>query len=391
VDKLVASLGDSVRVLGLGEPMHGANDFLVLRNRLFERLVEAHGFAAIAVESSFPRSPVANEFIAGQGPALYGDVQDRGFSHGFGRMPGNRDLIEWMRAYNADPAHRVKLQFYGFDGPMEMTHTDSPRQLLQVAVGYLASIDPRRGQERRERIEALLGDDAAWENPAAMMDPAKSVGLSSAAVALRIETEDFITELRYRGPELIAASDKLRYAEAVHYATSARQLLNYHAILAKPSSDRLVQALGVRDLMMADNLAYIVDREGGRGRVLAFAHNSHMKLGMAQWQLGPQLLAWWPAGAHLRGMLGSQYAVIGTGLGQSESQKIGSPEAATLESRLMATAGPARFVPTHDAKEFAPAAVAAIPTRSNSNPGYFPLTQQSLSEFDWLALMDSID
>ena len=41
VDKVVAVLGDSVELLGLGEPTHMAEDFLVFRNRMFQRLVEA--------------------------------------------------------------------------------------------------------------------------------------------------------------------------------------------------------------------------------------------------------------------------------------------------------------------------------------------------------------
>src|SRR5215212_7664474 len=65
VDRMVAAMGESVELLGLGEPMHGAPEFLVLRNRLFQRLVEAHGFTAIAFESSFPRALVVNEYVMG--------------------------------------------------------------------------------------------------------------------------------------------------------------------------------------------------------------------------------------------------------------------------------------------------------------------------------------
>jgi erythromycin esterase len=52
IDKVIASLGDAVDLLGLGEALHGGEDILILRNRLFQRLVEAHGYSAIAVESS---------------------------------------------------------------------------------------------------------------------------------------------------------------------------------------------------------------------------------------------------------------------------------------------------------------------------------------------------
>ena len=192
IDKIMASLDNSVELLGFGEALHGGEDILILRNRLFQRLVETHGYSAIAVESSFPLARVVNEYIAGRGPASYEAVQDTGFSHGFGRLDANRELVEWMQRYNADPMHHVKLQFYGFDSPTEMMFSDSPRQVLHFVLDYLVSIDSASGEELRLCIDLLLGQDSDWENPAAMMDPTKSIGLSPAATALRIETEDQI-------------------------------------------------------------------------------------------------------------------------------------------------------------------------------------------------------
>ncbi|HBE27605.1 MAG TPA: erythromycin esterase [Ktedonobacter sp.] len=389
VDKVIASLGDSVELLGFGEALHGGKDILILRNRLFQRLVEAHGYSAIAIESSFPRARVVNEYVAGRGPASYEAVQDTGFSHSFGRLDANRELVEWMRRYNADPSHRVKLQFYGFDSPTEMTGSDSPGQVLHFVLDYLASIDGASGQEHRERIDRLLGQDSDWENPAAMTDPTKSIGLSPAATALRIETEELISELRVRRPELVAKSDESRYLEAAQYASVARQLLNYHAALAGKSSERLVELLGIRDALMADNLAYMVSHERGRGKVLAFAHNNHLQRGKSQWQLGTDVYTWWPAGSHLNEILG--YAVIGSAVGVSDANGIGQPEAGTLEARLTAVPGPARFIPTHKGQGLPTSEIAALPTRSGSvkNPTYFALTPQSFTDFDWLAVLDS--
>jgi erythromycin esterase len=389
--KVMTSLGGSVELLGLGEALHGGEDILILRNRLLERLVEAHGYSAIAIESSFPRAHVVNEYVAGRGAAAYEAVQESGFSHGFGRLEANRELVAWMRAYNADPSHHVKLQFYGFDSPTEMMFSDSPRQVLHFVLDYLTSMDGFGGQERLQRIDRLLGQDSDWENPAAAYDPAKSIGLSPEATALRIETENLITELRIRLPELVAKSDEGRYWEAAQYASVARQLLNYHAAVAQSSSRRLVELLGIRDAMMADNLAYIVSRERGRGKVLAFAHNMHLKCGQAEWQLGPELLAWWPAGAYLKAIFGPRYAVIGSALGVSESNGIGPPEPGTLEAHLTAAPGPARLLPTHHRQGLPTAAIDAIPIRSGStqNPSYFPLTPQSITDFDWLVALDS--
>ncbi len=395
VDKLIASLGNSVELLGVGEALHGGEDLLILRNRLFQRLVEAHGYSAIAIESSFPRGRAVNEYVAGRGPTSYEAVQETGFSHGFGQLEANRELVEWMRQYNADPSPRgypqVNLQFYGCDSPTEMIGTDSPSLVLHFVLDYLASIDPNNGQQRRERIKSLLGSDADWENPAASMDPTQAVGLSASATALRIEMEDLITELQIRRPELVARSDKDRYLEALQYASVARQLLNYHAALARESDERISELLGIRAAMMADNLAYTVARERGRGKVLAFAHNRHLQRGKIQWQLGPHALTWWPAGSHLNEMFGKGYIVIGSGLGVSDANGIDRPEPGTLEALLTSLSEPALFIPTHKGQGLPASEIASLPTRSGSNKNstYMALSPESFTDFDWLVVLDS--
>ena len=391
VDTVITALGDEVELLGFGEALHGGEDILHLRNRLFQRLVGTHGYSAIAIESSFPRARAVNDYVAEGGAASYDEIQECGFSHGFGQFAANRALVEWMRGYNADPSHSIKLRFYGFDSPTEMMFSDSPRQLLQFVLAYLAAFAPTVAEEHRRRIDPLLGDDAAWETTAAAMDPAQSIGLSPAATALRIETEELIAALRIRRPALTAQSDADRYAEAMHYAALTRQMLTYHAAVARPVSTRFTDLLGQRDAMMADNLAYIVSHEHNRGKVLAFAHNSHLQRGQSHWQLGPNLHTWWPAGAHLNAIFAARYAVIGTAVGVSEANGIVQPDPGTLEARLTAAPGPARFIPTHKGQGLPAAEIAALPVRAGSekNSSYFALTSQSLGDFDWLAVMDA--
>ncbi len=391
VDKMMTSIGASVELLGFGEALHGGEDILILRNRLFQRLVETHGYSAIAIESSFPRAHVVNEYVVGRGPTSYEVVQEIGFSHGFGRLEANRELVEWMRQYNAEPTHRVKLRFYGFDSPTEIEGADSPKQVLHVVLDYLTSIDKASGQEYRSRIDPLLGQDADWENPAAIMDPTQSIGLSPEATALRIATEELISELLIRRPELVAKSDSGRYLEALQFASVARQLLNYHAELARTSDERIARLLGIRDAMMADNLAYIVARERDQGKALAFAHNVHMHRGKAQLRFGAGVHAWWPGGAHLGEMFGPRYVVIGSAVGESPVNGIGQPETNTLEGLLTAAPGPARFIPTHRGQGLSATEIAALPIRSGStkHPGYFPLTPGSFTDFDWLVVLDS--
>jgi erythromycin esterase len=97
-----------------------------------------------------------------------------------------------------------------------------------------------------------------------------------------------------------------------------------------------------------------------------------------------------PAGAHVDALFGPRYAVIGTSVGVSEGNGIGEPEASTLEALLTASPGPGRFIPTHRGQGFPAAEIAALPKRSGSrlNPSYFSFSPQSLTDFDWLVVLD---
>ncbi len=395
IDTMIASLGDAVELLGFGEALHGGEDILLLRNRLFQRLVEAHGYSAIAIESSFLRAYLVNDYVAGRGPASYEEVQEAGFSSGFGRLAATRELVEWMRSYNAAASHAVKLHFYGCDSLTQLTGADSPAHVLHVVLDYLTSIDTAGGQEYRSRIDPLLGQDAAWENPEAMLDPTQSIGLSPQAMALRIETEELMVELCVRCPELVAASGQSRYLKALQCAKAARQVLNYHAEMARPSERRMSRLLGIADASMADTVAYIMSCERDRGKVLLFAHNSHLQRTTAEvqgaWQGDSSLWAWCPVGAQLNVLFGPRYAVIGSAVGESLANGIGQPEAGSLEARLTALAHPAVLIPTHTGQGLPAAEIAALPTRSGSvkNPSYVALTPRSFTDFDWLAVLNA--
>lgn len=382
VDAVVASLDETVELLALGEALHGSEEILVIRNRTFQRLVQAHGYSAVVIEVTAPQARVMNDYVLGFREAADQEVQDW-FGTGFGLLEANRELIEWMRQYNADPAHSLKLHFYGFDLPLGQGGLASPSRVLDGVLAYLASVDSLASQAHRERITPLIGAVADWERPAAMFDPAQSVGVTAAATELRIATQDLITELLIRRPELVAKRDKRTYTDALHYAAMARHLLNAHAALAKPGA--YAQMLGIRDLIMADNLEYVVERERGRGKVLVFAASGHLKRGITQWHLppGPEVKEWWPVGAQLTHTLGSRYAVIGMALGVSEENAIAVPEPGTIEARL-AKAGGSLFIPTHGAKSLPTADLSALPIRSGSalNPTYSALTPESFTDFE---------
>ena len=92
----LGSLGAKPRLLGLGEPMHGEEEFPLLRNQFFRHLVEREGSRSIAIESDCLAALTVDAYVAG-GEGSLDAAMGTGFSHGFGGLDENRRLVGWMR------------------------------------------------------------------------------------------------------------------------------------------------------------------------------------------------------------------------------------------------------------------------------------------------------
>ena len=173
---LMGLLPTRPRLLALGEPTHGGEDLLELRNDLFRHLVEQEGYRTIAVESDCLMGLVVDDHVT-SGTGTLDDVVARGFSHGWGTFPGNRELVRWMRAYNDGRPPSEQVRFAGFDGPLEITGAASPRQALTALHAHLAArVDADLLPCTAETLDRLPGADDRWTEPAAVRDPSRSVG-----------------------------------------------------------------------------------------------------------------------------------------------------------------------------------------------------------------------
>ncbi|MVN86002.1 erythromycin esterase [Deinococcus sp. HMF7620] len=295
---------DPVQLLALGEPTHSADLFPAWRNRLFELLVEDHGFRSVALESDILAGQQVNAYVT-SGEGHVDDVMRTGFSHGFGATPANRELVAWMHAFNTGRSRDETLQFYGFDPPLEWW-APSPAASLLALHAFLEAHLPTVPVNCAE-LEQLLGPEAPWKNPAAVRDPGQSIGDTGEARRLRLLADDLETLLQTETPHLATQSG---FWDAQLSARTATGLLRYHALMATPTPDRMARLSGLRDLMMAENLCAIREREEPRGPTLVFAHQSHLQRPNSAMQLGDLTVTWWSAGAHLSRHLGTHYAFI---------------------------------------------------------------------------------
>jgi erythromycin esterase-like protein len=373
---VAALLPSRPRLLALGEPTHGEEVLLGLRNDLFRQLVEQEGYRTIAVESDCLAGLTVDDHVT-SGAGVLDEVVARGFSHGWGAFPGNRELVRWMRAHNEGRPAAEQVRFAGFDGPLEITGAASPRQALTALHAFLAAgVDADLLPCTAETLDRLLGADERWTEPAAMRDPSRSAGRTPEAGRLRLVADDLVALLDAQTPQLIAASSREDWDRARLYGRTATGLLSYHSWMAHTSPGRLARLLGVRDSMMAANLLALAER----GPTLVAAHNGHLQRDRSTMRMGGEPVAWWSAGAIVGAHLGGDYAFLATALGTIRHQGVGTPPPDPLEGLLYALPEDRCLL---DAHRLAAALADAAPVpRVSPWYGYAPLDPAGLAGAD---------
>ncbi|MFC7623736.1 erythromycin esterase family protein [Microlunatus sp. GCM10028923] len=373
LDHLVSPAWD---LLALGEPTHAEPRFGFLRNRLFQQLV-GHGFRSIALESDRVAGMLVDDFVR-TGTGDLDQVMAEGFSHGFGEHPANRELVAWMRDHNQEQAPADRLAWYGFDAPFETLGVPSPRRSLDRALAYLG-LDHDLGPT----IARLIGPEERWGSAEALMNRAASPGASAEADRLRNLTEDLLTTLYVRAPELIKNTSAAAWRSAEVELIAARQLLHYHGQAAAAWTDgepedepRWNRMCATRDAMMARNLIELRTLEAPRGPTLVFANNLHLQRQQSTMQMGPMRMEWYGAGAILSPLLGDRYGFIAGSLGASPKIELDQPQPDTFE----------RFLQTRidDWGLLRPEELPTASSRTDATPrqGYFPLDQETIDGAD---------
>lgn len=381
---VLASLPTRPGLLALGEPTHGEDALLELRNDLFRQLVEQEGYRTVAIESDCTAGLVVDDYVTA-GTGTLDEVMDHGFSHEWGAFAGNRDLVRWLRAYNDGRPPSEQVRFAGFDGPLEITGAASPRQPLTALHAFLSDrVDAELLPCTPATLDRLLGDDERWPNPAAMMDPSQSVGQTTDASRLRLLADDLVALLDEQTPLLVATSAPEEWQRTRLYGRTATGLLRYHYWMADPSSGRMARLLGVRDSIMAANLLALAER----GPTLVHAHNGHLQRDRSTMTMGGQAVAWWSAGAIVSAQLGGQYAFLATALGTIRHRGVDTPPPDTVEGVLYGLPQPRSLI---DVPRLA-AALADRPPVPRVSPwyGYSPLDPAHLASLDGLAFVKDV-
>lgn len=307
--QIKAMIGDA-KIVTASEPVHGAAEPLEFRNGLFRFLVEELGFEAIALESGVVEGRVLNEYVV-DGKGDVDGALKQGFSWTFGEFPQNRELLRWMREYNARlPAGRTKVQVFGFDvagSPGNLSAVRGPDTALEVALGFLRTVDP----EHASRITARI---------ASSLPKLKRSNYGEIAQAdrdaLTSSIEELISLIQHRRFQYLAKSSSVDYDWAERAALAARQVdvwWRHMPVGWKPADgyEWMRDASQTRERAMADNLRWIVDRLDPNAHILMFGAVSHMATSAFRFPDAPQR-DMYPFGAYAKAEFGAKLISVMT-------------------------------------------------------------------------------
>ena len=261
-------LTGAARFALLGEASHGTHEFYRERAAITQRLVAEKGFAAVAMEADWPDAYRVNRYVR----SASDDADARAALADFLRFPTwmwrNTDVvefIEWLRAHNdALPPGAAKIGVYGLD-------LYSLRASMDAVLRYLETIDPQAAARARARYACFdqVGEDT------------RVYGLVTGAGLARSCEDEVVSQLvdlqrraaDYARRDGQVAEDEFFYAEQ-----NARLVKNAEAYYRSMYLED-VSSWNLRDRHMAETLDALVghlERQGGRGKIVVWAHNSHL-------------------------------------------------------------------------------------------------------------------
>jgi erythromycin esterase len=296
-----AKLIGNAHVIALGEATHGTREFFQIKHRMLEYLVTKLGVTTFAIEANQPECRTIDDYVVnGKGDAT---TALAGIYFWTWNTEEVLAMIEWMRAYNADPKHAAKIHFTGYDmQTSHVAHANVITYLNEVgADATLAAPIAPLGDKMSAETIAKLDAGAQGKIAAGLTAVAKAFDANKAA---------------WRAKRTSTAFDDAR-----HDVTVLQQAFAMYTAKDNGSFD-------VRDQSMADNIDWLRKQGPPSLRIMVWAHNGHV---------ANKLAAFKNMGGILRKRYARDYVNIGFVFGDGGFQAIDSSKSAP---GAMGTLGP---------------------------------------------------
>lgn len=253
------------RYVLLGEATHGTREFYQTRADITRQLIVQGGFDAVAIEGDWPDVWRINRYVQGEGAdtatEALGDFQR--FPEWMWRNPEMLDFITWLHEHNTALAASERVGVYGLD-------LYSLYRSAEAVIEYLQKTDPEQAAVARMHYAAL---DHVREPMTYGYEAAAGLRLPAQREVVEQLRRLRASEARLIEQDGVAAIDSHFFAEQ-----NAIVVVNAEAYYRESFGHR-VNTWNLRDAHMAQTLLGLAayrQRRGGDGRVVVWAHNSHV-------------------------------------------------------------------------------------------------------------------
>lgn len=264
-DALLDSVGERSLVL-LGEATHGTQEFYRMRAEITLRLIAEQGFDAVVVEADWPDAYRLNLFMRGEGE----DVGAASAFDDFERFPRwmwrNEEVLRFaqaLRAHNLERPAERRVGFYGMD-------MYSLYRSAEAVVDYLSSVDEEQAAIARRQYAALdhVRDPQRYGYEAVYgVRPDCRQAVRERLLALWKHAPEYL------GRDGRPAADAFFFAERNAQVVASAE--SYYRAMFGPRAE----SWNLRDRHMVDTLLALqghLRSHGGTGRIVVWAHNSHL-------------------------------------------------------------------------------------------------------------------
>lgn len=261
-------IGDA-RVVLIGEASHGTHEFYAARAEITKWLITERGFSGVAAEADWPDAYRVNRYVRGLGTDTTAEESLRGFERFPAWMWRNtvvRDFVDWLHARNQRLEPSQQAGFYGLD-------LYSLHRSMQDVIGYLEQIDPPAAARARHRYGCFdhmcADDDGQAYGHAAAFGAGESC--EREVIAQLVDTHR--SSIKYLRRDGISALDEAFCAERNAWTVRNAEAY-YRGMFASRAS-----SWNMRDEHMAHTLHALLEhhgRSGASGRIVVWAHNSHV-------------------------------------------------------------------------------------------------------------------
>jgi len=268
-DDLLDLARDASIVL-LGEASHGTHEFYSRRAQITRRLIEEHGFTAVAVEADWPDAKRVDDWVRGAGAPGVRDAADA--LAGFERFPQwmwrNTDVVDylaWLRARNVGCEDEcTRAGFYGID--LYSLYTS-----IEAVLRYLDATDPEAARRARYRYRCFehYGEEPQAYGYTASFDISRSC---------EDEAVRQLVEIRRRASEPETPDDEMA-ADALFSAEQNARLVRNAEEYYRSMFRGRVSSWNLRDRHMTETLEQLaahLERQGRAPKIVVWAHNSHL-------------------------------------------------------------------------------------------------------------------